>query len=150
MFYGTTRLTMDDKHRLVIPARPRKKLMDMCGGEVVMTARSREHVLLYPQPEFEALLARLDRMPDLDQASNDFKLSFTANARDESIDRAGRLLLCSDLRERAGLVKSVMLVGRGNRFELWDEARWNAEAQARDERESTAQLPQDVISGFRL
>jgi MraZ protein len=47
-------------------------------------------------------------------------------------------------------VKSVMLVGRGNRFELWDEARWNAEAQARDERESTAQLPQDVISGFRL
>lgn len=150
MFYGTTRLTMDDKHRLVIPARPRKKLMDMCDGEVVMTARTRDHVLLYPQPEFEALLARLDRMPDLDQASNDFKLSFTANARDESIDRAGRLLLCSDLRERAGLMKSVMLVGRGNRFELWDEARWNAEALARDDREGTAQLPPDVISGFRL
>ena len=88
MFYGTTRLTMDDKHRIVIPARPRKKLMDMCEGEVVMTARTREHILLYPLPEFEALLARLDQLPDLDQASNDFKLSFTANARDESIDRA--------------------------------------------------------------
>ncbi len=150
MFYGTTRLTMDDKHRLVIPARPRKKLMDMCNGEVVMTARTREHILLYPQPEFEALLTRLGGMPDLDQASNDFKLSFTANARDESIDRAGRLLICSDLRERAGLVKSVMLVGRGNRFELWDEARWNEEARARDERESAAALSPDVISGFRL
>ncbi|MBC7208199.1 MAG: division/cell wall cluster transcriptional repressor MraZ, partial [Methyloversatilis sp.] len=44
MFYGTTRLTMDDKHRIVIPARPRKKLMDMCEGEVVMTARTREHI----------------------------------------------------------------------------------------------------------
>ncbi len=150
MFYGTTRLTMDDKHRLVIPARPRKKLIDMCDGEVVMTARTREHVLLYPQPEFEALLARLDQLPDLDQASNDFKLSFTANARDEQIDRAGRLLLCSDLRERAGLTRSVMLVGRGNRFELWDEERWNDEARARDEREKAAVLPPQVITGFRL
>lgn len=150
MFYGTTRLTMDDKHRIVIPARPRKKLMDMCEGEVVMTARTREHILLYPLPEFEALLARLDQLPDLDQASNDFKLSFTANARDESIDRAGRLLLGADLRERAGLSKGVMLVGRGNRFELWDEGRWNAEAAARDAREGAVPLPSEVISSFRL
>jgi len=150
MFYGTTRLTMDDKHRIVIPARPRKKLMDMCEGEVVMTARTRAHILLYPLPEFEALLARLDQLPDLDQASNDFKLSFTANARDESIDRAGRLLLGADLRERAGLTKGVMLVGRGNRFELWDEGRWNAEAAARDAREGAVPLPSEVISSFRL
>jgi MraZ protein len=150
MFYGTTRLTMDDKHRLVIPARPRKKLMDLCGGEVVMTARTREFILLYPQPEFESLMARLEVMPDLDKASNDFKLSFTAHARDESIDRAGRLLLCADLRERVGLARSVMLVGRGNRFELWDEARWNDEARARDEREQAAELPPEVVSSFRF
>lgn len=150
MFYGTTRLSMDDKHRLVIPARPRKKLQELCGGEVVMTARTREFILLYPQPEFEALMARLEVMPDLDPASNDFKRNFTAHARDETIDSAGRLLLCSDLRERAGLTKSVMLVGRGNRFELWDEARWNAESQAREAREQAAELPLDVVNGFRF
>ncbi|MDP2869391.1 division/cell wall cluster transcriptional repressor MraZ [Methyloversatilis sp.] len=150
MFYGTTRLTMDDKHRLVVPARPRKKLLDLCGGEVVMTARTREFVLLYPEPEFLALMSRLEVMPDLNQASDDFKRSFTANARNETIDRAGRLLLCSDLRERAGLNKSVMLVGRGNRFEIWDEARWNEEARARDEREQAAELPPDVVGNFRF
>ena len=68
----------------------------------------------------------------------------------EQIDRAGRLLLCSDLRERAGLTRSVILVGRGNRFELWDEERWNDEARARDERENAAVLPPQVITGFRL
>lgn len=150
MFYGTTRLTMDDKHRLVVPARPRKKLLDLCGGEVVMTARTREFVLLYPEPEFLALMSRLEVMPDLNQASDDFKRSFTANARHETIDRAGRLLLCGDLRERAGLTRSVMLVGRGNRFEIWDEARWNEEARARDEREQAAQLPPDVVGNFRF
>jgi MraZ protein len=150
MFYGTTRLTMDDKHRLVVPVRPRKKLMELCGGDVVMTARTREFVLLYPQPEFEALMTRLEVMSDLDPASNDFKRNFTAHARDETIDGAGRLLLCSDLRERAGLTKSVMLVGRGNRFELWDEARWNEEARAREEREQAAELPPEVIRNFRF
>jgi MraZ protein len=151
MFYGTTRLTMDDKHQ----ARHSCSSAQKADGHVRRRSgddgpHPRIHVLLYPQPEFEALMARLEACLTSIKASNDFKLSFTANARDESIDRAGRLLLCADLRERAGLARSVMLVGRGNRFELWDEARWNDEAQARDEREQAAQLPPDVVSGFRL
>lgn len=150
MFYGTTRLTMDDKHRIVIPARPRKKFMDLCEGEVVLTARTRDHVLLYALPEFESLMARLEALPDLDQTANDFKLGFTAHARDETIDRAGRLLLGAELRERAGLHKSVILVGRGNRFEIWDEARWNAESVARDARSEVMPLPSEAIREFRF
>lgn len=150
MFYGTTRLSMDDKHRIVIPARPRKKLMDMCEGEVVMTARTREHILLYPLPEFESLMTRLEALPDLDQRANDFKLAFTAHARDETIDRAGRLLLGADLRERAGLHKSIVLVGRGNRFEIWDEARWTAESVARDARSDALPMSSESIRDFRF
>jgi MraZ protein len=47
------------------------------------------------------------------------------HATDLELDNSGRILLPPSLREYAGLARSAMLIGQGNRFELWDEALWN-------------------------
>jgi MraZ protein len=46
-------------------------------------------------------------------------------ASEVDLDGHGRLLLSKELREFAGLDRQAILIGQGNRFELWDEARWN-------------------------
>jgi MraZ protein len=149
MFFGKTRLAMDDKGRLVMPARYRDKLKALCSGDLVVAAHKRRFLLLYPLPEFELLLDRLRAMPDLDGFWEDFKRDLTANAESESLDAAGRLRVPAELRSHAGLDKNVVLVGRENRFELWDEAAWDAEAEAREARQRDTPPPAGLES-FRF
>lgn len=141
MFFGTTRLAMDDKGRLVMPARYRDKLKKLCDGELVVAAHKRRFLLLYPLPEFESLLDRLRAMPDLDGFWEDFKRDLTANAESEALDAAGRLRVPNELRAKAGLNRGLVLVGRENRFELWDEAAWDEESAAREARQRETPPP---------
>lgn len=140
-FFGSSKLTIDDKGRMVMPSRHRDELLKQCGGEVVMTAPFRRFLYIYPAPAFSTLLDRLDQYPDTDPGWNDIKASFTAHARPDVLDRAGRLLLPPELRERIALRKTVNLVGRGNRFELWDQERWDEESAAREARLESGSMP---------
>jgi len=65
-------------------------------------------------------------LPSLQERSRRLQRLMVGHATEIDLDGQGRLLLPPELREFAQLSRHAMLIGQGNRLELWDEARWNA------------------------
>ncbi len=127
MFRGANAISIDSKGRLAIPARYRELLERRCAGRLVCTVElSSPCLTLYPLPEWEAIEVALQQLSSMDPTSNAVKQVLLGNARDLELDKAGRFLLPAELRGRAGLDKRIALVGMGNKFNIWDEERWNA------------------------
>jgi len=125
MFRGATRLTVDDKGRVVMPTRHRDRLRELSAGRVVVTVDRDQCLLIYPLPEWEQIERKLMALPSLQPAARRLQRLMVGHATDLEIDAHGRLLLPAELREFACLDRHAMLIGQGARFELWDEARWN-------------------------
>lgn len=124
MFRGATKLTVDDKGRLVMPTRHRDRLREQCAGQLVMTVDRDQCLLIYPLPEWELIERKLMALPSLQPQARRLQRLMVGHATDIQLDAHGRLLLPAELREFAGLNRHAMLIGQGARFELWDEARW--------------------------
>jgi MraZ protein len=71
------------------------------------------------------------------------------HADDVDMDAAGRLLISPSLRQFAGLDKRIVLVGQGNRFEIWDEPRWDEQMTVANVSLSDGGLPPE-LAGFSL
>ena len=125
MFRGATKLTVDDKGRLVMPTRHRDRLREQSAGRVVVTVDRDQCLLLYPLPEWEQIERKLMSLPSLHPQSRRLQRLMVGHATDLDLDGHGRLALTTELREFAGLSRAGMLIGQGNKLELWDEARWN-------------------------
>jgi len=82
-------------------------------------------LLLYPLPDWEQIERKLMSLPSLHAQARRLQRLMVGHATDLTLDAHGRLLLPTELREFAGLTRHAMLIGQGNRFELWDETRWN-------------------------
>jgi transcriptional regulator MraZ len=146
MFRGATKLTVDDKGRLVMPTRHRERLRESCGGQLVITV-DHECLLIYPLPAWEQIERKIMALPSLQAPARRLQRLMVGHATDIELDAHGRLLLPAELREFAGLKRHAMLIGQGARFELWDEARW---IERRDvwlkSEDSTGVLPGDLES----
>ena len=127
MFQGATQFNLDSKGRLTIPTRYRDMLLAHCAGQLVLTADADGCLLLYPQPEWQPIRDKLMKLSALNPTIRAFQRFLVGHAEDVVMDAAGRVLLSATLRDYAQLDKHVMLVGQGNKFELWDEARWKAQ-----------------------
>src|SRR5690606_7723705 len=118
---------MDAKGRLAFPARQRERLGELCGGQLVATVNvSSPCLFIYPLPAWEQVLETVQKLPTMRPGVQNFQRLFVGYAAEMEFDSNGRLLLPASLREYAGLDKKVVLVGQINKFELWDEARWQA------------------------
>jgi MraZ protein len=129
MFQGAAQLSLDSKGRLAIPARYRDMLLAHCAGQLVLTADADGCLLLYPQPEWQPIRDKLNKLSSFNPKSRALQRLLIGYANDEVMDGAGRVLISPALRNYAMLDKRVMLVGQGNKFELWDEARWQAQQE---------------------
>ena len=125
MLRGATKVTLDAKGRLAIPTRYRERLAQRCDGQLVATVDKDYCLLLYPFPDWEDIERKLMRLPSLDKRARRLQRLMVGHATEVDIDGHGRILLSRELREFAGLEKQAVLLGQGNRFELWDEVRWN-------------------------
>jgi MraZ protein len=126
MFQGATQFNLDGKGRLTIPTRYRDMLLAHCAGQLVLTADADGCLLLYPQPEWQPIREKLMKLSSFDPRTRALQRFLVGYAEDVVMDAAGRVLVSATLRDYAKLDKHVMLVGQGNKFELWDEARWQA------------------------
>ena len=127
MFRGAVKVTLDDKGRVVVPTRFRAQLSEPASGQVVITVdRDGECLLIYPLSDWEGVEKRLMALPSLHPQSRRLQRLIVGHATDVTLDGHGRMLVPPELREFAALTRSAMLVGQGNRCELWDEARWAA------------------------
>src|SRR5690606_39500418 len=148
MFRGATQVTLDAKGRLAIPMRYRERLTTRADGHLVATVDRDHCLLIYPLPDWEEIERKLVRLPALNEQARRLQRLMVGYATEIDMDGHGRILLTRELREFAGLEKQAMLIGQGNKFELWNEERWNArrdEWLADDEGEQ-AGLPQELES----
>ena len=126
MFRGAAKITLDDKGRLVIPARYRERLLERSAGQLVVTVdRDGECLLIYPLNDWELVERRLMDLPSLHPQSRRLQRLMVGHATDLALDGHGRMLLPPELREFAALGRHAMLIGQGSRCELWDESRWS-------------------------
>lgn len=124
MFGGVSIVSLDSKGRLAIPARHRESLLSAFGRRLTVTLDSPDHLLIYPEPNWREVEARLLKLPTANPAVKAYQRVVLGHAEPLDMDGSGRVLLPSRLRERARLDKEVALVGMGNRFELWNAADW--------------------------
>lgn len=126
MFRGVNPLTLDSKGRLAIPTRYRDTLASHCEGKMVLTVDRDHCLLLYPLPEWEEIERKLIKLPSFNKQARRLQRLLIGHATECELDSNGRILLPPPLREFAGLNKDVVLIGQGNKFEIWDAATWNA------------------------
>jgi MraZ protein len=125
MFRGATKITVDDKGRVVVPTRHRRLLSAPGEGRVVVTVDTDECLLVYPAPDWEPIEEKLMALPTFDARSRRIQRLMVGHAEEIEIDSHGRISLSSELREFAGITRAAWIVGQGNRLEIWDEGRWN-------------------------
>ncbi len=129
MFSGSAQLNLDNKGRLVIPARYHEALRERCGGRLVITGDVERNLLLYPLPEWEIILQKLESLSNLDSRVRALQRRFIGFAVDTEMDTAGRVLVSPELRRYAQLEKTVVLAGVGKKFELWNIEQWDSRAE---------------------
>jgi len=148
VFRGVQHINMDAKGRMAMPARQREPLLSECGGQIVATIDTQSACLaIYPLPEWERIEREIQKLPALKPAVKRFQRLVLGYATDLELDGSGRMLLPQPLREYAHLDKRVVLVGQGNKLELWSEDLWLAERQqALEDSGPEAELPEELVS----
>ena len=128
MFRGLTTVNLDSKGRLAVPARFRERLATFDTTDLVITLNPWDRALwLYPLAEWALIEEKLSALSDFDRQARRTKQIMRGHAADVACDGQGRILLPVELREIAGLQKQAALLGQGNKLEIWDAARWQAE-----------------------
>jgi MraZ protein len=131
---------------MAIPTRYRERLSSRCDGQIIVTVDKDRCLLIYPLPDWEDLERKLVRLPSMNKTARRIVRIMVGYATEVDMDTNGRILVSRELREFASLDKQAMLIGQGNKFELWDEDIWN---QKRDEwlnEEDDGDLPADLES----
>jgi MraZ protein len=127
VFRGVSELVLDAKGRLAIPARHRDGLAAESDGRVILTADNSGCLLVYPLAAFEPIENQLMALSSFDDRIRSLQRLIVGHADEVELDAAGRILIPPALRRYAGLDKRVVLVGQGQKLELWDEAKWQAQ-----------------------
>lgn len=138
---GINSATLDGKGRMALPARLRESFAAVSDGSLVVTIDTKDRcLLLYPLPHWEAVQQKLENLPNLNPRSRTLQRLLIGHATDLEPDATGRILLPQKLRDYAGLDKKVVLVGQGNKVEIWGEVQWEAQMTEWLSDDSVAQL----------
>ena len=151
VFRGVTQLALDAKGRLAIPAKHREALVggsEAAERALILTADPSRCLLVYPRSTWEPIQARLMALSSFYEQIRGLQRLLVGHADEVEMDGAGRILIPPPLRQYAGLDHRVVLVGQGNKFELWDDAKWQSQT-ARAITFPAGGLPSE-LDGFSL
>lgn len=126
MFRGGFAHSIDDKGRVIIP----QKFRLLLGEKFVVTKGLDRCLWVFTEEEFRKLDERLKAQPMLDSNAVRLQRFFSAEAVDGATDSQGRIALPSNLRDYASIDKESMIVGAGNRIEIWSSTRWTELTEA--------------------
>ena len=122
---GTYECKVDSKGRLMMPAALKKQLSPVLqDGFVLKRAVFQPCLELYPMPEWELLMAKVNKLNRFKKKNNDFIRRFTAGVKVMEIDTTGRLLIPKDLLSFSSINKEVVLSAAVNIVEIWDKERY--------------------------
>lgn len=120
MLIGEYEHSVDSKGRLIMPS----KLRDEIGYKFIVTKGLDGCLFVFPQKEWEIFQEKLRALPVSDKNARNFTRFFFAGAIECEIDKQGRFLVSSNLREFAGLDKDVVIIGMNSRLEIWSKEKW--------------------------
>lgn len=130
MFRGANTLSLDNKGRLSIPTRYREVLLSESEGKMVCTVDLHQScLLLYPLIEWEDVEFKLRQLSSMNPHERRVQRVLLGNAHEVDMDKSGRILVPAQLRQHAGLEKSIVLSGQLNKFEMWSEVQWQAQME---------------------
>ena len=121
MFLGTYSPKLDDKGRIILPAKFREEL----ASGVVVTRGQERCLYVFSQREFESLHDKIRQAPVTSKQARDFLRLFLSGANQETPDKQHRMTIPASLRDYAGLNRELTVIGAGNRAEIWDSEAWN-------------------------
>ena len=123
MFQGETAITIDDKGRLAIPTSYRDLIAQACGNRLVVTYNPFESgsLYLYPQSIWERVRDQVNALPRTKSVSRNLQLKLVGAATFVEPDGSGRIGIPASHRNAVGIEKKAVLVGMGDKFELWSE-----------------------------
>ncbi len=120
MFTGEFQHTLDEKGRVIIPARLREGL-----GDTFMITRGLDGCLfIYHFDTWTKIEQKVKELPLARKDARAFARYFFSGAAEVEIDRQGRVLIPQNLREHAAIEKEVMIIGVSDRVEVWSEKAW--------------------------
>lgn len=152
MFRGINTITIDTKGRLAIPMRYRSALAVEEKTPLVVTIDTEETcLLLYTAAQWQIIENNLQKLPSFNAAARRIQRLLIGHATDVEVDTNGRILLPTVLRQYAHLDKDVVMIGQGNKFEVWNKALWESmrEQWLAEEASKTDVLP-DEMKTFSL
>lgn len=120
MFLGTHTPRLDDKGRLILPAKFREAL----APGLVLTKGQERCLVIWPSAEFSEYAQKLRAAAQTNKSVRDYTRVFFSSAFDDQPDKQGRVMVPGPLREYAGLVRDLVVVGADTRIELWDSSVW--------------------------
>lgn len=142
MFLGTHTPRLDDKGRLIMPAKFREQL-----EEGVVVTRGQERCLyVFPVAEFARLADQLRQAPVTSKQARDYMRVFLSGASDEVVDRQGRFTIPANLRTYAGLTRDCAVIGAGQRIEIWEARAW--ETYLNEQEQVFAEQAEEVVPGL--
>jgi MraZ protein len=128
MFRGISSASIDGKGRLAIPVRHRERLAAWDSHQLVLTLNPWDRCLwLYPIREWELIEAKLQALSDYDRQSRRTKQIMRGYATECAMDAQGRILIPAEMRTFAGIDSLVVVLGQGNKCEIWDKSAWNVQ-----------------------
>lgn len=142
MLLGTHTPKLDDKGRVILPA----KFRDDLGAGVVVTRGQERCLYVFSAAEFERVHERIREAPLSNKQARDFLRMFLSGASDEKPDGQNRITIPPALRTYAGLERELVVTGVGAHAEIWNADAWNAYAAGNEE--TYSDMEQEVIPGL--
>ena len=122
MLIGEYEHTLDAKGRLIMPA----KIRDDIGEKFIVTKGLDGCLFGFSQTEWSNFEEKLKTLPLTNKNARDFVRFFLSGATECEIDKQGRFLITSNLREYATMDKEVVIIGVGTRIEIWNKEKWKS------------------------
>ena len=142
MFLGTHLPRLDEKGRLILPARFRDELAE----GLVITKGQERCLYVFPVDEWGRITEGLRAAPVTGKALRDYGRVLFASASHEVPDKQGRITVPPGLREYAGLSRDCVVIGANTRVEVWDAAAW--EQYLAQAEQGYAELADEEMPGF--
>jgi MraZ protein len=142
VFLGTHTPRLDDKGRLILPARFRDQLLD----GLVFTRGQDRCLYLFPMQEFSRMHEEMRQAPLTNKEARDYQRVFLSGASSEVPDKQGRFTVPPLLRQYAGLDRDLAVLGAGSRVELWDLQTWETYLEGAET--AFAERSEEVLPGI--
>jgi len=142
MFLGTFTPRLDEKGRLILPAKFREEL----ANGLVITRGQERCLYVFSEQEFGRMHERLREAPITSKQGRDYLRVFLSGAHAETPDKQGRVTVPPALRQYAGLDRDLAVIGAGSRAEIWDAEAW--QSYLAEQESAFAEIEEEVIPGM--